>query len=79
MNNKKPTLIKPSTASTRAVTTFGTLRLKAVTALPQKPKINAHSKREPSWLPQTAEIKYCVGRLVLELFTTLATEKSCVR
>ncbi|MNN63719.1 hypothetical protein D3C81_1791160 [compost metagenome] len=51
---RKPTLIMPITASTRASITCGSWREKTDTAKVQPPRISAHSSNEPSCAPHTA-------------------------
>lgn len=53
-NSRKPVLIMPITASTRASMTSGSCREKIDTAKVQPPRISAQSSSEPSWAPQTA-------------------------
>ncbi len=57
MNSRKPTLIIPMTPMTRATMVSGTLRLNRVTATVQIDRVSAHSSKEPSWAPQTPEIR----------------------
>ncbi len=70
MNSRKPTVIIPMTASTRATISGGRLRLKAAMAALHPASIKAHSSSEPSWAPQTAEILYTVGSRVLPFMAT---------
>jgi hypothetical protein len=56
VKSRKPTLISPITASTRATMTSGSWRENSATATVQPARISAHSRIEPSWLPQTAVI-----------------------
>ncbi|MNM77863.1 hypothetical protein D3C81_897360 [compost metagenome] len=51
---RKPTLIMPITASTRASMTCGNCRENTDTAKVQPPRISAQSSSEPSWAPHTA-------------------------
>ncbi|MNP33461.1 hypothetical protein D3C76_1267020 [compost metagenome] len=53
-NSRKPVLIMPITASTRASITCGNCRENTDTANVQPPRINAQSSNEPSCAPQTA-------------------------
>ncbi|RML60621.1 hypothetical protein APX70_06111 [Pseudomonas syringae pv. maculicola] len=53
-NSKKPRLIMPITASTRASITCGSCRENTDTAKVQPPRINAQSSNEPSCAPHTA-------------------------
>ncbi|MCY1442407.1 hypothetical protein D9M71_587730 [compost metagenome] len=53
-NSRKPVLIMPITASTRASMTCGNCRENTDTAKVQPPRIKAHNSREPSWAPHTA-------------------------
>ncbi|MCY1440320.1 hypothetical protein D9M71_565900 [compost metagenome] len=53
-NSRKPMLIMPITASTRASMTWGNWRENTDTAKVQPPRINAQSSSEPSWAPHTA-------------------------
>ncbi len=57
MNSRKPTLIMPMTDRTRAVMGSGTPRLNTVTAPVHTASIRLHSSSEPSWAPQTAEMR----------------------
>ncbi|MCY1451193.1 hypothetical protein D9M71_680480 [compost metagenome] len=69
-NDRKPTLIMPITASTRASITCGNCREKIDTAKVQPPRIIAQSSSEPSWAPHTAlNLKY-QGKALLELLAT---------
>ncbi|MND51495.1 hypothetical protein D3C80_424840 [compost metagenome] len=53
-NSRKPMLIIPITASTRASICSGNWRENTDTAKVQPPRISAQSSSEPSWAPQTA-------------------------
>ena len=53
-NNRKPTLIMPMIASTRASITSGSCREKIDTAKVQPPRISAQSNSDPSCAPHTA-------------------------
>ncbi len=53
-NSRKPVLIMPITASTRASITSGNWRENTETAKVQPPRISAQSSSEPSWAPHTA-------------------------
>jgi hypothetical protein len=57
MNSRKPTLISPITAITRARNTSGRLREKKVTAADQPASTTAHSRMEPSCPPHTPEMR----------------------
>ena len=76
MNNKKPTLIIPSTPRTRATISSGNCLLKTLTATDQPASINTHNNKDPSWEPQVAAIRNCKGSSELEFFATFITEKS---
>ena len=54
MNDRKPTLIMPITASTRATSGAGSWRLNTVTATVQPASMNDQSSSEPSCEPQVA-------------------------
>ena len=58
VNSKKPTPIMPITARALAKTSKGKFLEKILTANVQPESSNTHSKREPSWLPHTADILY---------------------
>ncbi|MNQ86197.1 hypothetical protein D3C85_1013850 [compost metagenome] len=53
-NSRKPMLIIPITARTRASICSGSWREKIDTAKVQPPRISAQSSKDPSWAPQTA-------------------------
>ncbi|MNG05729.1 hypothetical protein D3C84_889390 [compost metagenome] len=53
-NSRKPVLIMPITASTRASITCGNCRENTDTAKVQPARINAQSSNEPSCAPHTA-------------------------
>src|ERR1700693_2753456 len=75
-NRIKPTLIRPSTPTTRANTSAGNCLLNNVTARVQAESMKAHSSSEPSCEPQVAAKRYCSGSCEFELLATLTTEKS---
>ncbi len=52
---RKPTLISPITASTRATTSVGSWREQIATAAVHSASTSAHSSSEPSCAPHTAE------------------------
>ncbi len=52
---RKPTLIRPITASTRAITTGGKRRENPATAAVHSASTRVHSSSEPSCAPHTAE------------------------
>ena len=79
MNSRKPMLIIPITESTRATMLSGRFRLKKAMAALQAANRKAQSNREPSWAPQTAEILYISGNLVLPCWATYSTVKSSAR
>ena len=53
MNSRKPTPIRPWTASERALNGKGRLRPYQATAAPQTARIQTQSTSEPSWFPHT--------------------------
>ena len=57
MNSKKPIMISPITASTRAMTSCGKLRLKIDTANVQPASISTHNSNEPSCEPHDAVMR----------------------
>ncbi|MNC05212.1 hypothetical protein D3C75_526770 [compost metagenome] len=76
INSRKPKLIIPITASTRATASCGMLRLNSATANVQALSSNTHSSNEPSCAPQVAATRYHTGNSLLELFATYSTVKS---
>ncbi|MCY1216236.1 hypothetical protein D9M72_281060 [compost metagenome] len=69
-NARKPALIAPITASTRATAASGSCRLHADTASDHRPSISVHSSIEPSCPPQTAAMRYASGSALLALAAT---------
>ena len=57
MNIRKPMEIMPMTEITRAANSSGMLWLKRATAAVHSDNTVAHNNNEPSWAPQTAEIR----------------------
>ena len=70
MKIKKPKLIMPRIAKTRALNLGGISLFEQVNAAIQIERINTQSRREPSWAPQTAEILKPRGREEFELEAT---------
>ena len=54
MNSKKPTLISPMTASTRATIACGRWRENSVTITVHSARMKVHNRIEPSCPPHTA-------------------------
>ncbi len=79
MKTRKPTEIRPSTPSTRALNTCGRLAENSATARVHRARISSHSSSEPSCAPHTAEKRYSTGSRELLLRATYSTEKSCTR
>src|SRR6187549_849285 len=73
---KNPTLINPSTPSTRAMMSSGRWRLNTLTAIVHSDSINTHNNKEPSCPPHTPATRYCRGSAKLEFDATYTTEKS---
>ena len=57
MNSKKPAATKPRMPSTRDTITSGNWRENTDTASIQLASIICHSNSEPSWPPQTPEMR----------------------
>ena len=70
MKLKKPTLIRPSTPSTRATMSSGKWRLNTLTATVHDASISTHSNNEPSCPPHTAAMRYSSGSAELEFDAT---------
>src|SRR5664279_1684137 len=78
-NRMKPMETSPITPKTRAKVASGMLLLNCATKAVQMVNTRPHNNNEPSCAPHTPEIKYRVGKAVLELVAIYLTEKSCVK
>ena len=70
VNEMKPTLISPSTPSTRARNATGSPPDSAATSSVQVARIRIHSSSEPSCAPHTAATRYRSGSAEFELLAT---------
>ena len=75
----KPIETRPITPKTRANVSAGMLLLNCATNPVQIVSTKPHNNNDPSCAPHTPEIKYKVGKEVLELVAIYLTEKSCVK
>src|SRR5450756_494097 len=78
-NRMKPIDTSPITPNTRAKVASGMLLLNRATKAVHTVNTRPHNNNEPSCAPHIPEIKYSVGKAVLEFVAIYLTEKSCVK